>query len=77
VKRVTCRLGSVSCGFLPIGRDFRDGNLAVPLYHSPVVPRKTRGNPAEISREVKFLAIAREFCGNGNLNPAPHSGLES
>jgi hypothetical protein len=30
------------------------------------IPRK----PAEIPREVKFLAIAWEFRGNGNLNPA-------
>jgi hypothetical protein len=29
-------------------------------------PRKT----AETPREVKFLAIAREFRGNWNLNPA-------
>ena len=34
------------------------------------IPRETRGNTAEIPREVKFLAIAREFHGNGNLNPA-------
>jgi hypothetical protein len=31
---------------------------------------ETRGNTAEIPREVKFLAIAREFRGNGDLNPA-------
>ena len=31
--------------------------------------RNYRGNPAEIPREVKFLAISREFRGNGNLNP--------
>jgi hypothetical protein len=32
--------------------------------------RETRGNTAEIPREVIFLAIAREFRGNGNRNPA-------
>jgi len=31
--------------------------------------RKSRGNRAEIPREVKILTIAREFRGNGNLNP--------
>jgi len=40
------------------------------LYgHGTKIPRKTRRNPAEIPPEVKFLAIAREFRGNGNLNP--------
>jgi len=33
------------------------------------MPRKTRGNPAEIPRQVEFFAIARKFRGNGNLNP--------
>ena len=32
--------------------------------------RKSRGKPAEMPREVNFLAIAREFRGNGNRNPA-------
>ena len=32
--------------------------------------QKSRGNSAEIPREVNFLAIARGFRGNGNLNPA-------
>ena len=33
------------------------------------IPRKTRGNTAEIPREVKYLAIARNFRGSGNLSP--------
>ena len=32
--------------------------------------QKSRGNPAEMPREVKNLAIARTFRGNGDLNPA-------
>ena len=43
--------------------------------------RKSRGIPAKIPREVKFLATAREFRGNGdlNLNPncKPYSVLKS
>jgi hypothetical protein len=30
---------------------------------------ETRGNTTEMPREVNFLAIAREFCGNENRNP--------
>jgi hypothetical protein len=29
-------------------------------------PRKIHGNTADMPREVKFLAVAREFRGNGN-----------
>jgi len=31
--------------------------------------RKSRGKPAEIPREVKILANAQEFRGNGNCSP--------
>jgi|AntRauTorckE5430_2_1112549.scaffolds.fasta_scaffold157249_1 hypothetical protein len=62
---------------MQIRRDFLDGDLAVPLYD--YTARKSRGNPrngkAEIPREVKFLATAREFRGNGNVNPVALSSV--
>ena len=43
----------------------------MPLYlrHGHGNTAENRGNPAEMPREVNFLAIARGFCVNGNLNP--------
>jgi hypothetical protein len=36
--------------------------------HGTETSQKSRGNTAEIPREVKILAIAWEFRGNGNRN---------
>jgi hypothetical protein len=39
--------------------------------------RKYRGKPAKIPRrEVIFLATAREFRGNGYLNPESELGMQ-
>ena len=47
----------------------QSGRPTVPSWLRHRNPAETRRNPAEILREVKILAIAREFRGNGNLNP--------
>ena len=61
---------------LPIRRDFRDatGNWQCLYDHGTEIPQKTRGNTAEIPREVIFLAIAREFRRQQTRESHPSSG---